>query len=228
MVGNPPYVSFGLRDVSKIEVDEKAFFEQFYKNSAEYKVSTYALFMERSIQLVRYLGYQGFVVPDSFLLGKFFSRIRAYILVECAIEYLNLIRHGVWESGDVGSTVVYILERESQQAIPTKCGIYTAFTDFQIDDGEKEIIPKTFFVNSPLKRFRLIASEQKRKIIEEVELSSEKLETCVDFYSGLIGKKGQDSVQVTHVDDGKDYGRLIKSVQALVDTHCNGMEIFLH
>src|SRR2546421_2993686 len=162
VVGNPPYVSFGLRDVSKIDVDEKSFFEQVYTNSAEYKISTYALFMEQAIQLTKHQGYQGFVVPDSFLLGKFFSRIRGFLLAECVIWNLNLIRHGVWESGDVGSTVVYIIEHGSNRLQPMQCAIYAALMQFQNDVGEKGFIPPTFFINSPLKRFRLVVSQYKR------------------------------------------------------------------
>ncbi len=196
-------------------MDEKSFFEQVYTNSAEYKISTYALFMEQAIQLTKHQGYQGFVVPDSFLLGKFFSRIRGFLLAECVIWNLNLIRHGVWESGDVGSTIVYIIEHGSNRLQPMQCAIYAALMQFQTDVGEKGFIPPTFFINSPLKRFRLIVSQYKRNIVEGVEQRSEVLGRYVDFYSGLIGKQGQESIQVTKVTQGNNYGKLISSGSSL-------------
>ncbi|MCW3129951.1 MAG: hypothetical protein N2V75_07645 [Methanophagales archaeon] len=52
MVGNPPYVSYGLRGVGKLTDFEKELFKDLF-NSAEYKIATYPLFMERSIELSR-------------------------------------------------------------------------------------------------------------------------------------------------------------------------------
>ena len=49
-----------------------------YPNSAEYKIQIYPLFMEMGIKLLNPFGVNNFIVPDSFLIGKYFSKIRNF------------------------------------------------------------------------------------------------------------------------------------------------------
>jgi adenine-specific DNA methylase len=72
VVGNPPYISFGLRAVGKISKRQFKYFKEKYPNSAEYKISMYAMFLNRGIELLGEHGRLGFVVPDSFLLADTF------------------------------------------------------------------------------------------------------------------------------------------------------------
>jgi adenine-specific DNA-methyltransferase len=71
-------------------------FKKYYKNSAEYKISLYAIFMERALSLCEVNGVQSFIVPDSFLLGKYFSKIRKYILENSHIEKILLLSQSVF------------------------------------------------------------------------------------------------------------------------------------
>ena len=52
VVGNPPYVSFGLRGVGKVTKGQYNYLKENYPNSAEYKISIYAIFIDRGIQLL--------------------------------------------------------------------------------------------------------------------------------------------------------------------------------
>lgn len=47
VVGNPPYISFGLRGVGKVTEGKYKYLKANYPNSAEYKISLYAVFIER-------------------------------------------------------------------------------------------------------------------------------------------------------------------------------------
>jgi len=80
IIANPPYVSFGLRDVGKAKVEWADYMRKNYPNSAEYKLSIYAIFMDKGLQLLRDKGILSFITPDSFLLGRYFSKIRNFIL----------------------------------------------------------------------------------------------------------------------------------------------------
>ena len=42
VIGNPPYVSFGLRGTGKMTQEEKKYYIEHFSNSAEYKISYYA------------------------------------------------------------------------------------------------------------------------------------------------------------------------------------------
>ena len=46
VVGNPPYVSYGLRGAQKMTKEQDDYLRKYYPNSAEYKISLYAIFMD--------------------------------------------------------------------------------------------------------------------------------------------------------------------------------------
>ena len=46
VIGNPPYVSYGLRGVGTLTKEERDELCRRFPNSAEYKISVYALFMD--------------------------------------------------------------------------------------------------------------------------------------------------------------------------------------
>ncbi|MGQ9626379.1 MAG: Eco57I restriction-modification methylase domain-containing protein [Anaerolineae bacterium] len=50
IVGNPPYVSFGLRGAERAEKELDRYLRDKYPDSAEYKLSTYSIFINRGIQ----------------------------------------------------------------------------------------------------------------------------------------------------------------------------------
>ena len=82
-----------------------------YPNSAEYKISMYAVFMERAIRLLAKEGRFGFIIPDGFVLGRYFSKLRRYILDTCKIVEIVLFNKDFWKYGVVGRPVIIILEK---------------------------------------------------------------------------------------------------------------------
>ena len=218
MIGNPPYVSFGLRNLSTLPAEEKAYYLAHFAGSAEYKISTYAVFMELAIRLTATHGYHSFVVPDSFLLGRYFSRIRTYLLDHTRLLACNLIRHGVWPHEDVGAAVVYVLQKAGDRqdhAQTVACGIFATLDDFAAQRGEQGEIPRRLFKDAPHQRFRLIVHPSLRDLIGRLEQTGTPLAEVVDFSSGLIGKRGQASLQTTSPPADQEYGKLIVSGASL-------------
>ena len=83
VVGNPPYITFskvsGSKKITKkIDLLTKEFIREFY-NSAEYKISTYSTFIERGVELLYNRAYFSYIIPDTLLIGRYFSKIRKYI-----------------------------------------------------------------------------------------------------------------------------------------------------
>jgi type I restriction-modification system DNA methylase subunit len=99
VIANPPYISYGLRGGQKMTTSDKAYLQANYSNSAEYKISMYAIFMELGIRISNANhGVSCFIVPDSFLLGMYFSKIRSYILHETDIRQLVLLPFRVFKA----------------------------------------------------------------------------------------------------------------------------------
>lgn len=116
VIGNPRYVSFGLRGAKKAEKGFDRYLRDKYPKSAEYKLSTYAIFINRGLELLREDGYFGYIVPHSFLLGRYFSKLRRYILDTCAIREVILFAEDFWPSGTVGLPVILVLRKVRDKA----------------------------------------------------------------------------------------------------------------
>jgi adenine-specific DNA methylase len=82
IIANPPYKSYGLRGVDALSSEEKEIMKKNYPNSAEYKISFYAIFMDLALKLANNLGTNILIVPDSFLLGMYFSKIRIRVSMD--------------------------------------------------------------------------------------------------------------------------------------------------
>lgn len=112
VVGNPPWISFGLRDRDAAGGVERDWYERLFPAGAQYKLSLYPLFMELALRLCRVGGHHGFLVPDSLLAGHHFSRIRDRLLGECDLLELSLIESAPWPGANTGFTVFYAARRK--------------------------------------------------------------------------------------------------------------------
>lgn len=206
VVGNPPYVSFGVRGTATLTKQQKAAFLHAFPNSAEYKISLYALFMEMAVRVTRAAGFHGFIVPDSFLQGKYFSRIRAYLLEETYIQTITLLRQNIWYPANVGLPVIYVVQKKpatDDRVCATEAAVHVCIADTleQWCQGISfsDSMPQDSFVMPPQCKFRLLPGNTTRRIVRHMELQSMPLKQMVKFYSGLIGKKGQKSIILTDI-----------------------------
>ena len=197
VIGNPPYVSFGLRDVGKIDKDYKEYLNLHFNNSAEYKISLYAVFMELGIRISNVGGNSTFIVPDSFLLGKYFSKIRNFILKECKIEYLMLIKSKVFENATIGQSVIYLLKKDKLTDGKTKIVLIESGTQIQLKTFTQNSYDQNYFNTLEYNRFRMLFTKNDFNIIHNMETIVNKINISeiVKFRSGLISKVGQDKIK---------------------------------
>ncbi|MCG2711442.1 MAG: N-6 DNA methylase [Candidatus Omnitrophica bacterium] len=196
VIANPPYVSYGLRGGQKMTPQEKEILKRAFPNSAEYKISLYALFMDKAIQIAKLNGgIQTYIVPDSFLLGRYFSRIRGCILRVNEIKHILLLPYGVFDA-TVGFSVVYSFQRKEK--IDEHHNIIARFAENNqvVQQGTfKELsYPQEYFNNLKHNRFRLFFDEKSMALIFKIENNANNLGNIVKFSSGLIGKSGQKSI----------------------------------
>lgn len=196
VIGNPPYVSYGLRGVGTLTKKERDEVVTQFPNSAEYKISVYALFMERCISLSKKSALSSLIVPDSFLLGKYFSKVRTYILRECMIRRLVLIKDRVFDNVTVGQSVIYLYERKSPAAeflVHVALGTEEAF----LNHADYTLSDQSYFSSQPRSRFRLFFDERTKRIINEIDSvpHADSVSSLITFRSGLIAKAGQATIK---------------------------------
>ncbi len=198
VIANPPYVSFGLRGVGKTNNGWVDSLRRIYPNSAEYKLSLYAIFMDRGLQLLGDDGVLTYVTPDSFLLGRYFSKLRRYILDSCRIIEILMFEKDFWESGVVGRPVISLLERYLDSDV-RKNNIPTFKLYRSLDDFNKNIVkafsyPQSYFEKTPYNRFRMYFDDVSKKLADHIEEGSVELSDLVTIHTGVRSKIGQKNI----------------------------------
>jgi type I restriction-modification system DNA methylase subunit len=196
VIANPPYISYGLRGGQKMTKEDKEYLKQVFADSAEYKISMYAIFMELGVRLSsKTNGVSCFIVPDSFVLGMYFSKIRALVLRECDIRQIVLLPFKVFKA-DVGFSVVYLFDRNAgnhatnalRSITTTSCDALERrrLAEFSYSQG--------YFHRQRRSKFRLFFEQRTYDIVEKCRIKATALENVVGFSSGLIGLDGQDAI----------------------------------
>ena len=190
VIGNPPYVGFGVRGSEKISQSYRKEILRLYPNSAEYKINLYPLFIERALILCKNAGIQSFIVPDSFLLGKYFSKIRKYILDTVQIIKILLFSKPVF-GAIVGYSVVYIFKKTLDQK--------SDINVIKVNNPDLlSLRPFSYsqetFEHTPLNRFRLYTSKEEKNLVEKIEKQERSIKDLLEFKSGLISKIGQKEI----------------------------------
>ena len=101
VIGNPPYVLLQT-------LDERPVFEYLSENyrSAQYKIDTYQVFMERALNLTKEGGGFGFITPNSFLRNKHSVELRSFILEKTEASSLRVFFYPVFRGASVDTCIL--------------------------------------------------------------------------------------------------------------------------
>lgn len=196
VVGNPPYLSFGFRGAGRLDPDYETYLRQAFSASAEYKLSYYVLFMERGVELLTEGGRLGFIVPDSFLLGRYYSKIRRFILENTAIELFAHIMQPVFKAA-VGMSTICILTRESDSR--RRAGQLVTVCQVEAKDELKPGLEgcryeQSYFSSLPHNRFRLFSDLTVKKLIDKIDDNGKPLGNFVSGHSGIRSMSRQNDI----------------------------------
>ncbi|MBW2984472.1 N-6 DNA methylase [Candidatus Woesearchaeota archaeon] len=211
VVGNPPYISFGARGTrGKGKKDLLDAIRHAYPNSAEYKISIYAVFMDRALQLLREGGEFGFIVPDSFLLGRYFSKIRRHILDTCKIKEVVLFQKDFWQYGVVGRPVIIMLQKEpdgrARAGNRLTAKLCLKEEDLETGNFRSHSYRQDYFEALPFNRFRLFFDAPSKQLVETMERDSMDLGDMVEIHVGIRSKVGQRGI-VSDTKKGANWKR---------------------
>ena len=91
VIGNPPYVTY--KGKQKVEVDDDVLKQMIanYK-SAEYKINSYALFVEHAINILKMKGVQAYIIPSTILQNEYLKNVRKLLVAENHL--VNIVSFG--------------------------------------------------------------------------------------------------------------------------------------
>lgn len=213
-LGNPPYISSGLRGAVTQRPERQRALRERYPHSAEYKLNTYPLFIERGLELLRPGGVLGYILPDSFLTGRYFAGLRRLLLRYTLLE-LTLIQQDFWAHGRVGQSVILFVRKEPP-APGHQVRVRICQEPAEMLTGPAADVPLADLVWGALDRFRLVPDSESREALRHMETGRQSLGRWIRSYSGLIGRRGQATLLApseaeADVEIGAPVGRLLRS-----------------
>ena len=198
VIANPPYISFGLRDVGKAKGEWADYMRNNYPNSAEYKLSIYAIFMNKGLQLLKDKGILSFITPDSFLLGRYFSKIRNFILNFFKIKEIVMFEKDFWQAGVVGRPVISNIQKDyNTHARIAHCltsTLCTRLEQFNKDTLLSYSYEQKYFKHIKHNRFRLFFSERAMSYVKKIEEQAVSLGEIAKITTGVRSKIGQKKI----------------------------------
>ncbi len=198
ILSNPPYVSWGLGRVGKLDSVKEKYYRQTFSHSAEYKISYYAMFIERAIQLLKIKGTVALIIPDSFLMGKYFRKIRSYLVHSTAIQEIALFQRNFWTRADSGLPVILIFRKDAhdhKNLLMISRQLQFSSTEISILN-EYQMDPNSFSQLSE-SRFRLLFSEESERFIYQFEQNALPLGDFFEIHHGIRSKKGIGKDKIT-------------------------------
>lgn len=194
VIGNPPYRCFGLQSKSPLTNIYKDYLKNRWKSSFQYKSNYYPLFVERSIELLNEKGILAFILPDNFLVGYYFYKIRKHILDTCKILEIVLCKKNFWNA-DSGHPTLLILQKESNKTKRdnNQITVKLARTADHIKTRQfiKNRYSQSIFQNTSLNRFELYFNANSKALVETMRFGSTGIiRDVVLGYSGAIAAPG--------------------------------------
>ncbi len=200
VLGNPPWVSHGLRDREGASDEERAFYDRHFPAGAQYKLNLYPLFIELALRICRPGGRHGFLVPDSLLAGHHYSRIRERLLSECELLELTLLESSPWPGANTGFTVFYAVRRrdgKSMAPATVRNRVLRAARTEQDDTAYVSLdhwVPAEQYASAH-SALRIFRERDEVELQTRMMQSPLRLHDVLWSYSGLIARYGQKSAQ---------------------------------
>lgn len=152
VIGNPPYITFALGKKQEFENDDIQFYKDRFPLSSVYKVSSYLIFIEKSLELISKNGLLSFIIPNAIYTNYFYANFRQHLIDTCSIHSLLNLEYEVFDDADTGGSAIFIIGKNN--TFKTKLlsvkneQQYTNPYVFEIEQKEFKKIPDNKFLFS--------------------------------------------------------------------------------
>ncbi|MBC8313842.1 MAG: Eco57I restriction-modification methylase domain-containing protein, partial [Candidatus Cloacimonetes bacterium] len=111
VIGNPPYITFALGKKQEFENKEIEYYKENFPLSSVYKVSSYLIFIDKSLKLISNNGLLSFIVPNSLYTNYYYSKFREYLIDNFSICSLCNLEYEVFKDADTGGSSISIFSK---------------------------------------------------------------------------------------------------------------------
>lgn len=196
VLGNPPWISHGLRGRMGAAAEERLYYERLFPAGTQYKLSLYPIFMELALRLCRPGGVHGFIVPDSVLSGHHFSRIRRQLLQSANLLELAVIEAGVWPGVQTGHVLLYAAQKKGgSNPAPVSVRNRWLRPGRPVQQQSLVLVPATQYSAAGDAALRVYREQEEMDFLTRIMAGPLRIRDVAWTYSGLIARYGQKSVQ---------------------------------
>jgi hypothetical protein len=175
VISNPPYVMLQNTEIRKVfDYTLQKYF------SAKYKIDTYQLFIERSLNLLQKGGMLGFITPNTFLKNIHSEPLRKFILKNAIVKNILLFNYAVFKSASVDTSIIILAK--GQATAKDKIQVSCSDLAFEVTNVTK--IPQITFQNNQRSEFNLFVSTDDLQILGKIT-DNPKLGDYCGVYFGI-------------------------------------------
>ncbi|HAN78037.1 MAG TPA: restriction endonuclease subunit M [Bacteroidales bacterium] len=112
VVGNPPYITFALGSKQKQNIDTVNYLKEIYPNSSVYKVSSYLIFIEKGLSIMRKNGVISYIIPNTYHTNYYYSAFRKNLIDNFHVFSLLDVRYKVFADAEMGYTSIPTIRKQ--------------------------------------------------------------------------------------------------------------------
>ncbi len=172
VIGNPPYGAlFGKLDKKYVNKEYSA---------ADIETESYLVFIEKSITLLKFNGFFGYIVPSNLMTNVRYEAIRDFLLKNYNINKLVDLGSGVFNKTSVDTCLIFIQKKKA------KDNKITAVVG-NIGDGDIQtfIFNQSDFIINPYKIFNIYTEPKVLDLIDKIFQSMPHLSDFVIISRGI-------------------------------------------
>ncbi len=203
VITNPPYISFGSRNQDKLLPSSALFLRAHYPVSSEYKIRLNAIFQEVALNYVAEGGKVCLFVPNTFLTGKGYARLRENLVKKTRLLNLTELPEDTIKQAIVGRWCVIVYTSQKHREVECLDYPVDLFSFCNSENGDNQKLKHyrlkaSHLVTKDQSRFRLVF----QNIDERLALKMECLSPLSDIMRGHTGIRARNG-QKTIVEDRK-------------------------
>ncbi len=197
LIGNPPFMCYGLRNAQQYSDDYKEFLRRRFQ-SAEYKLNLYPIFIERNLELLKEDGILGLLTPDTFFIGRYYSKIRSYILEHSQILDVSIFDFEPFKGVVLGRSAISFFRKgrtKEEFSDSFEARWIKSVEDLNNKKWEEHPNSQSDFVKAVYNRFTLFFTDEEKRFVQEWKDKSEYcLGDIVSIHTGVRSKIGQKKI----------------------------------
>jgi hypothetical protein len=183
VIGNPPYITYKGKEIINISDYEVKKLIQLYPNSAEYKVNSFALFTDKSVNLLKNNGILSFIIPSTILQNEYLKKIREYLITRYHILQIVSFANNVFEA--VTDSIILFVKNNFSEKLETsiirKNNLdFSIFDEFRIYTQSKWDDRTTDYV------INLKTTNHEDKILESIQYQCSFIDDYLEVYVGIV------------------------------------------